>query len=64
MTIPMALVAGPLVGFLIGNWIDGKWNLDPWGKTVFSILGFVASVRQVVRLIKTATENSNDSNSK
>ena len=63
ITIPMVFAAGPIIGFLIGNWIDGKWHLDPWGKTVFSLLGFIASVRQVIRLIKTATENSKDSNS-
>lgn len=56
ITIPTVFAVGPIVGFLIGNWIDQKWLTDPWGKTVLSLLGFIASVRQVIYLIKTATK--------
>ena len=58
ITIPTVFAVGPIVGFLIGNWIDLKWHLDPWGKTICSLLGFVASVRQVIKLIQTATKDS------
>jgi len=60
ITIPMVFAAGPILGFLIGSWIDQRWHVDPWGKTIFSLLGFVASVKQVIELIKKATKNSND----
>jgi len=59
ITIPTVFAVGPIVGFLIGNWIDQKWNTDPWGKTLFSLLGFVASVRQVIEIIKQATSSEN-----
>ncbi|MBI3999362.1 MAG: AtpZ/AtpI family protein [Candidatus Omnitrophica bacterium] len=59
ITIPMVFAVGPIFGFLIGSWIDEKWQLDPWGKIVLSLLGFIASIRQVIRLIKTATKDSN-----
>ncbi len=58
-TIPMVFAVGPIIGFLIGSWIDQKWQTDPWGKILLSLLGFIASVKQVIRLIKTATKNSN-----
>lgn len=58
ITIPMVFAAGPVLGFLIGYWVDERFQTDPWGKTILSLLGFVASVRQVIQLIKTATKNS------
>lgn len=58
--IPMMFAAGPLIGFLIGDWVDRKWGVDPWGKTILSLLGFVASVRQVIQSIKTITKNTNN----
>lgn len=51
-TIPMILVAGPLVGFWIGQWGDELFGTDPWGKVVVSLLGFVASGKQVVTIIQ------------
>src|SRR3989338_10178870 len=59
ITIPMVFAAGPIVGFLIGYWLDQKFGSDPWGKTILSLLGFVASIRQVVELIKDATKDTN-----
>lgn len=56
ITIPMVFAAGPLIGFFIGNWLDKKWNTEPWAMTVLSLLGFIASVKQVIDLIKRATK--------
>ncbi|MBI1977931.1 MAG: AtpZ/AtpI family protein [Candidatus Omnitrophica bacterium] len=57
ITIPMVFAAGPILGFAIGWWVDEKWGFDPWGKTILSLLGFVASVKQVIDLIKKATKD-------
>ncbi len=51
-TIPMIFVAGPLVGYWIGEWVDRSFGSDPWGKIVLSILGFVASIKQVTTVIR------------
>lgn len=51
-TIPMILVAGPLVGFWIGQWLDRQFHVDPWGKTIFPLLGFAASLRQIITIIQ------------
>jgi F0F1-type ATP synthase assembly protein I len=48
----MILVAGPLVGYWMGQWVDGRFGVDPWGKTGLSLLGFIASIKQVVTIIK------------
>ena len=51
-TIPMIFVAGPLVGYWLGQWIDRGFGTDPWGKVMGSILGFGASLKQVVTIIR------------
>lgn len=51
-TIPMIFAAGPLVGYWIGSWVDGRFGTDPWGKVIVSLLGFVASLKQVVTIIQ------------
>ncbi|MBI3804768.1 MAG: AtpZ/AtpI family protein [Nitrospirae bacterium] len=54
--IPMVLVAGPLVGFLIGNYLDGKFGTGPWLMILFLILGGAASVKQVKQLLSKTSE--------
>jgi ATP synthase protein I len=43
------LVAGVLVGALIGLALDHWLGISPWGLIVFLLLGFAAGVRNVVR---------------
>jgi len=59
-TIPMLLAAGPLVGFAIGRFLDERWRLAPWGLVGGLLLGFLASVRETIRLIRRATQDAND----
>lgn len=51
-TIPMIFAAGPLVGYWIGQWFDARFGTDPWGKVIASLLGFGASLKQVISIIK------------
>ena len=51
-TIPMVFAAGPLVGYGIGAWIDASFGTDPWGKILTALLGFAASLKQVVAIIQ------------
>jgi ATP synthase protein I len=53
------LVAGVLVGALIGLGLDAWLRISPWGLIVFLLLGFAAGVRNVVR----AVNPGDDSNS-
>jgi len=56
-TIPIILLVGPVIGFLLGGWIDRKSHIYPWFTIIFVTLGFVASGREVVRLLKEASES-------
>lgn len=51
-TIPVILLAGPAVGFFIGDWIDRKSHLYPWFTILFVFFGLAASGREIVRLLK------------
>ncbi len=56
-TIPVLLAASPIIGLLIGRWIDGKLDTDPVFSVVFLILGFIGGAREAVRLIRLASRN-------
>jgi ATP synthase protein I len=43
------LVAGVLIGALIGWLIDRGLGISPWGMIVFVLLGFAAGVLNVIR---------------
>ncbi len=51
-TIPIILLVGPAIGFFLGSWIDRKFLIYPWVTTIFVFLGFAASGREIVRLLK------------
>ena len=53
--IPIILVAGPAVGFFIGDYIDRKLGTAPWFMLFFVVIGFVASIRQTIEFITQAS---------
>jgi ATP synthase protein I len=53
------LVAGVLVGAVIGWALDHWLGISPWGLIVFLLLGFAAGVRNVVRAVN--PDNSSNS---
>jgi len=50
--VPIILVAGPLAGYFIGNWVDNRFRVYPWCSILFLIMGFVAAGREIFRLLK------------
>ena len=50
--IPLILLVGPTIGFLIGGWIDRKAHVYPWFTILFVFMGFVGSAREIIRLLK------------
>lgn len=60
--VPALLIAGPAIGFLIGQWADNKFGTDPYLLIVGLILGFAAAGREIYRLVKKAQsfEEKND----
>ena len=57
-TIPIILLIGPVVGFFAGSWLDRKSHIYPWFTIILVGLGFVASGREVVRLLKEVLDSS------
>ncbi|MGE0563730.1 MAG: AtpZ/AtpI family protein [Pseudolabrys sp.] len=56
------LVAGVVVGTLIG-WLLDRWlGISPWGMIVFLLLGFAAGVLNVMRSAGVVRENRIDGN--
>ena len=51
-TIPILLAVAPIIGYLMGRFLDGKLGTTPILGVVFLILGFVAAARQIARIIK------------
>ncbi len=49
--IPIILFVGPVTGYFIGNWVDRRFQFYPWCTVLFLILGFVASGREIYRLL-------------
>ena len=56
--IPILLAVGPLVGMFIGKLLDQWLNTEPYLMYLFIVMGFVASGKEVYRLVKRASEDS------
>jgi F0F1-type ATP synthase assembly protein I len=50
--IPGFLVVPPVVGVLVGRWLDQKFHSAPWLLLVFLLLGFGSGVRLTVRTLR------------
>jgi ATP synthase protein I len=53
VTIPFVLAVPPVIGWLIGTWLDKKFGTSHILMYVFLILGFIAGIREFYRIIKT-----------
>jgi F0F1-type ATP synthase assembly protein I len=53
-TIPMLLVASPVVGYFIGRQLD-RWFHTDFLVWIMSALGMVAGVREIVSIVKRAS---------
>ncbi|UCG51757.1 MAG: AtpZ/AtpI family protein [Candidatus Latescibacterota bacterium] len=62
-TIPVLLAVSPIIGLLIGRFLDRKLGTDPIFTIIFLIIGFVAGARQTARVVKLASkEKKKDDN--
>lgn len=58
-TIPILLAVGPLVGFFLGRWLDQKLGTQPFLLVIFLIFGFIASGKEIYKLVKRAEKEDN-----
>ena len=52
LMIPMLMMAGPVVGFFAGQWLDNKFGLQPWGQLIGLALGLAAGFHESYLIIK------------
>jgi len=52
LTLPMVLLSGPFAGYLISQWLIGKWGWAPGTTLAFVLLGLAGSVIQTVRILR------------
>lgn len=55
--VPAVLVAGPLVGVLLGKFLDAHFKTSPWLLLVCLVIGFIAAGREVVRMLRLSNED-------
>jgi ATP synthase protein I len=54
--IPGFLVVPPVVGVLLGRWLDQRYHTAPWLLLVFLLLGFGTGVRLTMRTLQQVRE--------
>lgn len=52
--IPLVLAAGPLTGYIAGDWLVMTFKLPGFVTVVAVILGFVAAAQETIRIIRAA----------
>ena len=51
-SIPFILALAPIVGYFLGQYLDTKFRTQPWLSITLLGLGFVAGVRETVKIIR------------
>ena len=51
-TVPMLLVAGIVLGYLAGQWLDRRFGWAPWGLMGGLLLGLAAGAREAWRALQ------------
>jgi F0F1-type ATP synthase assembly protein I len=54
--VPAILVAGPMIGYFVGSWADGRLGSEPYLTILGTALGFGAAGKETYRLIKRSQE--------
>jgi hypothetical protein len=52
--IPFILALAPIVGYFLGTYLDKKFQTEPWLQFILLGLGFIAGVRETVKIVKMA----------
>ena len=52
ITVPMVLLSGPFAGYLLSQWLIGKWNWPPSTTLILMLWGLAGSALQTVRILR------------
>jgi ATP synthase protein I len=62
--IPIILATGPIIGLLIGKFLDRKLHTEPFLMILFLIFGCIASGKEVYNLAKRAMREMDEEDKK
>ncbi len=51
-SLGLEMGAAAVIGLLIGIFLDRKFGTDPWLTLLFTIFGFVAAARALIRVVR------------
>jgi F0F1-type ATP synthase assembly protein I len=58
--IPMMMIAGPLVGYLLGKGVENMFGGEPWPGVIGMLFGMVAAFRQIFLLLADRAKRDRD----
>jgi hypothetical protein len=58
--IPLILAAGPFAGFECGEFLVRRFGLPDYTTAFAAAIGFIASVRETIRIIRLALKTEKD----
>ncbi len=59
-TIPGLLLGGPLIGYFVGWWLDGKFETKPYLAALGVLMGVAAAGLEIVQVIRKASSEESD----
>ncbi len=62
-TVPMLLLAAPLVGYFAGQWADSHFGTEPYLSALGTILGLASAGIETYNLVKKASATEKDKDS-
>ena len=63
-TVGLELAASIVVGYFMGDWLDGRFDTGPWFTMVFVLLGIAAGFRNIFRLASRAMRRDAEASAK
>ena len=51
------------IGYVIGDWVQDRWDFEPWGMFGGVLLGFASGLRRLIRIAEAESKRSSKSSS-
>jgi len=58
--IPVILAAGPLAGYFLGDYLEKRIGFSPYLSLICLAIGFVTSVREIIKILKLIYRTNDD----
>ena len=62
--IPVIMAAGPLGGYFSADYLQKRFGLPGYISPIFITIGFIASARETIRIIRLAIKTENEQDGK